>query len=101
MYFITKKVVLNSSVIQRVLCFSGSSIHFNKAFYNKNVTQFKKENSFDKIMQEYAYIPKYKHESAASKLIPKQEVATLFCVACAIDHFLAMNKTVLGASRSY
>jgi len=50
MYFITKKVVLNSSVIQRVLCFSGSSIHFNKAFYNKNVTQFKKENSFDKIM---------------------------------------------------
>lgn len=52
-------------------------------------------------MQEYAYIPKYKHESAASKLIPKQEVATLFCVACTIDHFLAMNKTLLGASRSY
>lgn len=49
MYFITKKAVLNSSVIKRVLCFSGSSIHFNKAFYNKNVTQLKRKTTLIKL----------------------------------------------------
>lgn len=97
----------NSSGIQGLLCFSGSSIHFNEGFDNKSDPPLKKENGIDKFDLGLCLYPQVQTDGSASgKLKSKQAASTLFWVYITsyIDDYCFFphnKKIVLGGSRSY